>query len=111
MFQSVEERSSLKGPIDNQRGGVRWKIDPPATDYSRCGIKGRGKIINMVAKQADYPSAVVKQETSVDACLPLDIQPLVFASVILKLPGRTLMNLNGSWMAWHKITPSQQWPD
>lgn len=35
MFQSVEERSFLKGPIDNQRGSVRWKIDaPPATDYS-----------------------------------------------------------------------------
>lgn len=36
MFQSVEERSFLKGPIDNQWGSVRWKIRlPPATDYHK----------------------------------------------------------------------------
>lgn len=29
MFQSVEERSFLKGPIDNEWGSVRWKMDTP----------------------------------------------------------------------------------
>lgn len=29
MFQSVEERSFLKGPIDNQWGSVRWERDSP----------------------------------------------------------------------------------
>lgn len=29
MFQSVEWRFFLKGPIDNQWGGVRWKKDSP----------------------------------------------------------------------------------
>lgn len=65
-------------------------------------------------KQAKYVSALKKSKTSVsgvDACLPPDIQPLTYTTVVLKLPGRKLMNLNGSWMAWHKITPSQQRKD
>lgn len=53
-------------------------------------------------KQARHASALDMSGTTVsgvDACLPPDIQPLVYASAALKFPGRKLMNLNGSWMA------------
>lgn len=74
---------------------------PAATDSSQCGIKDRGRLINM-EKQARHASALDMSGTTVsgvDACLPPDIQPLVYASAVLKFPGRKLMNLNGSWMA------------
>lgn len=77
------------------RGG-KWTPPPAATDSSQCGIKDRGRLIYM-EKQARHASPLDMSGTTVsgvDACLPPDIQPLVYAST-----GRKLMNLNGSWMA------------